>query len=45
MAMLQHSTFQFYTVPRHSTNTPVDDVSEGTEDFSIIQYVTNITVH
>jgi hypothetical protein len=29
----------------HSNNTTVDDVSKGTEDLSIIQYVTNVTLH
>jgi hypothetical protein len=29
----------------HSAHTPVDDVSKGIEDFSVIQYVTNVTVY
>jgi hypothetical protein len=29
----------------HSARIPVDDVSKGTEDFSVIQYVTNVTVY
>ena len=39
-----HHLLVSHCAKTHSTYTPVDDVSKGTEDFSVIQFVTNVTV-
>ena len=40
-----HHLADLHCTTTHSAHTPFDDVSKGIEDFSVIQYVTNVTVY